>query len=91
MTGLNHPIIYADGMSKISHENGVVKIDFVTLQDHYSGPGTKVQKVPTTTATMVLSPAGFQQALKTMQDMAASLDKEIAAAAKKAAPTVAAE
>lgn len=76
MTIQSHPTIYADGMGKISYENGVVKIDFVALQDHYAAAGASCQKVPVTTATMVLSPAGFEQALKTMQNMASSIEKE---------------
>jgi len=93
MNNQSHPTLYADGMGKISYENGVVKIDFVTLQDHYAGSGSSRQKIPVTSATMVLSPTGFDQALKTMKNMAASIEKERVAHAKKQAKaaTVAAE
>jgi len=83
MTNLPHPTIYADGMGKVRYENGVVKIDFVTLQDHYAAAGASCQKIPVTTATMVLSPTGFEQALQTMQNMAASMEKEREANTKK--------
>ena len=85
MANLTHPTIYADGMGKISYENGVVKIDFVTLQDHYAAAGGSCQKIPVTTVTMVLSPAGFEQALQTMQNMATSMEKDSAALTKKPA------
>ena len=83
MTYQSHPTLYADGIGKISHENGVVKIDFVTLQDQYVNANTKPQRVPVIIETMILSPAGFQQTLRTMQDMALSLEKKGNASAKK--------
>lgn len=80
--------LYADGIGKIRLENGVVKIDLVSLTDHYPSPGAAAQKVPAVTATIVLSPSGFAQALSTMQDMAKSMKTEAKPAPKKKdAPT----
>ena len=76
MNTLSAPILYADGIGKVISENGVIKINFVTMQDHYTGTGSKPQKVPVTTATIVLSPAGFQQAYTTLQNMFLSMEKD---------------
>ncbi len=75
---MNKPLslpLYADGIGKIRHENGVIKVDLVSIDDHYISPGAQPQKVQHTLGTIVFSPAGFSQALKTMTDMAATLEK----------------
>ncbi len=66
--------VYADGIGKIRHENGVVKIDLVSIDDHYISPGAPPQKIQNTIGTIVFSSIGFAQAFKTMSEMAASLE-----------------
>lgn len=68
------PILYADGIGKIRLENGVVKIDLVTLDDHYVNPGSAPQKAQNVSTSLVLSIQGFRQSLATMQEMEQSME-----------------
>ncbi|MCG8490556.1 MAG: hypothetical protein MI743_02980 [Sneathiellales bacterium] len=73
MNTLSPALTYADGIGKIRHENGVIKIDLVSIDDHYVSPGTPPQKIQKTVGTLVMSLTGFEQAFKTMSEMEASL------------------
>lgn len=69
MNSISPPSIYADGIGKIRHENGVVKIDLVSIDDHYVSPGAPPQKIQKAISTIIMSLTGFEQAFKTMRDM----------------------
>ena len=67
---------YIDGIGRIRFENGVIKIELVVMREERIGTSTKIQQVPTTETTLVLSKEGFSQAHDTMQKMAKSLEAD---------------
>ena len=67
--------ISVDGFGRVVRENGVIKIDAIVMTDHSAGPGMQAQKLPCTTHRLVLSEAGFKQALQTLKAMEEALAK----------------